>query len=370
MGIFNAESPIVKLSQHVENNIPKQKMNRYIFLITFFICLVFFFCEYLIYFIVQFQCDWPALSQNNQSHQLRALILADTHLLGPYRGHWFDKLRREWQMSVSWSAAITLHSPKAVFFLGDIFDEGKWANQNQYEDYVERFTQLFPSNSPHYVLVGNHDVGFHYMMDAIKLNRFYQTFNLSSSDIFRVGGIPFVTVNSMAMEGDGCHICKEAEKRITSIASGLKANEKPVLLQHFPLFRKSDESCQGEDSAPDEEKVVNFRPKFDCLSKTSSNWLLRNLKPRVVFSGHTHHSCVYNHSGVTEFSVPSFSWRNRNNPSYLLVIISTDEYAVYKCFMPKESTVIRIYVIFVIVLMISSIFFGYKRFRARHVKTL
>ena len=57
-----------------------------------------------------------------------------------------------------------------------------------------------------------------FRMDDIKLKRFYQTFNLSSSDIFRLGGIPFVTINSMAMEGDGCHICKEAEKRITSIA--------------------------------------------------------------------------------------------------------------------------------------------------------
>lgn len=25
---------------------------------------------------------------------LRAMVLADTHLLGPFRGHWFDKLRR------------------------------------------------------------------------------------------------------------------------------------------------------------------------------------------------------------------------------------------------------------------------------------
>ena len=111
-------------------------------------------------------------------------MIADTHLLGPYHGHWFDKLRREWQMSVSWTAANNLHSPKVVFFLGinnqitfflimsynsnfyclgDIFDEGKWANQKQYENYVERFTQMFPANSPHHVLVGNHDVGFHYM---------------------------------------------------------------------------------------------------------------------------------------------------------------------------------------------------------------
>ena len=49
-----------------------------------------------------------------------------------------------------------------LFSKGDIFDEGKWVNQKQYENYVERFKQMFPTNNPH-VLVGNHDVGFHYM---------------------------------------------------------------------------------------------------------------------------------------------------------------------------------------------------------------
>ena len=29
---------------------------------------------------------------------LKTMLLADTHMLGPIRGHWFDKLRREWQM--------------------------------------------------------------------------------------------------------------------------------------------------------------------------------------------------------------------------------------------------------------------------------
>ncbi|KZS21114.1 metallophosphoesterase 1 isoform X1 [Daphnia magna] len=343
-------------------------MNRYLLLVIFSPGLVFFYCEYLIYFFVQSSCDWPKLPQSNQS--LRALILADTHLLGPYRGHWFDKLRREWQMSMSWLAANTLHSPDVVFFLGDIFDEGKWANQKQYEHYVERFKQMFPANSPHHVLVGNHDVGFHYMMDGIKLNRFYKTFNLSSSDVLRLGGITFVTINSMAMEGDGCSICKEAEKRINSIASSLKDNEKPILLQHFPLFRKSDAVCEGEDSMPDEEKHTEFRPKLDCLSRTSSIWLLKSLKPRVVFSGHTHHSCVYNHSGVTEFSVPSFSWRNRNNPSYFLVTISPDEHAVFKCFMPQESTVIRVYTISLLVFILTSLLLCYRRYRTGHIKML
>lgn len=47
--------------------------------------------------------------------------------------------------------------------LGDIFDEGKWVNQKEYDEYVENFRYMFPANYPQQVLVGNHDVGFHYM---------------------------------------------------------------------------------------------------------------------------------------------------------------------------------------------------------------
>lgn len=50
------------------------------------------------------------------------------------------------------------------------------------------------------------------------LMRFYKSFNISSSDFLKFKGIPFVTVNSMAMEKDGCTICKEAERKILDIA--------------------------------------------------------------------------------------------------------------------------------------------------------
>lgn len=44
------------------------------------------------------------------------------------------------------------------------------------------------------------------------------------------------------------------------------------------------------------------------------------IKPRLVFGGHTHHGCHIKHTnGVDEYSVSSFSWRNKYNPSYMLV---------------------------------------------------
>jgi hypothetical protein len=48
------------------------------------------------------QCSWPNGNdfgaKDEQSGQkeevLKAIFIADTHLLGPIKGHWFDKLRR------------------------------------------------------------------------------------------------------------------------------------------------------------------------------------------------------------------------------------------------------------------------------------
>lgn len=50
------------------------------------------------------QCNWPSLDPHKavssvdtpklDEHPVRAIFISDTHLLGPKRGHWFDKLRR------------------------------------------------------------------------------------------------------------------------------------------------------------------------------------------------------------------------------------------------------------------------------------
>jgi hypothetical protein len=58
---------------------------------------VLLFCEFFIYHIVIFQCSWPELKTTAHGAQeplLKAMFLADTHLLGERRGHWLDKLRR------------------------------------------------------------------------------------------------------------------------------------------------------------------------------------------------------------------------------------------------------------------------------------
>lgn len=108
------------------------------------------------------------------------------------------------------------------------------------------------------------------------------------------------------------------------------------MLQHYPLYRESDSICTEPDAAPLPERNNIFEERWDCLSKESTEYLVESLHPRAAFGGHTHHSCVVRHSFVptsyhkiefVEYTVPSFSWRNRLDPKYYLVSIKI----VLKC---------------------------------------
>uniref|UniRef100_A0A8C9G0C9 Metallophosphoesterase 1 n=1 Tax=Pavo cristatus TaxID=9049 RepID=A0A8C9G0C9_PAVCR len=145
----------------------------------------------------------------------------------------------------------------------------------------------------------------------------------------------FVLVNSVAMEGDGCTLCRAAEAKLVALSHRLNCSQQvrkrcsdaekppasqPILLQHYPLYRKSDAECSGEDAAPPEEKTIPFKEKYDVLSQEASQKLLWWFHPRLILSGHTHSACQVLHGGgIPEISVPSFSWRNRNNPSFIMV---------------------------------------------------
>ncbi|CAG7837116.1 unnamed protein product [Allacma fusca] len=343
-----------------------------------------FWCEYLVYISVIYQCSWPLPvgDYNDSEDGIRAMVLADTHLLGPYRGHWFDKLRREWQMHRAFQTAVGIFQPEVVFFLGDLFDEGMWVSDEAFQHYVDRFKHLFkvPDAIQVIVVPGNHDMGFHYALAPRLYNRFNQAFNSSSMQIINLKEVTFILVNSMAMHDDGCYLCHSAQVRLKNIADKLDCAQnpsqskcsnkrissnteysKPIILQHFPMFRESDMVCTDPDSAPQVEKEKPFRPKWDCLSKDSTDTLLSALKPRLILSGHTHHACLVHHQVekntevIPEYSVPSFSWRNRNEPSFFLGIFTRRDYTLSKCFMPRESTVIFTYISGILALVIYSL---------------
>ncbi|XP_043395824.1 metallophosphoesterase 1 isoform X3 [Chelonia mydas] len=314
------------------------------------VVLVLIFCEFLVYYVVIFQCHWPEVkieahrsSKQSSASVLKAMFLSDTHLLGEIKGHWLDKLRREWQMERAFQTALSLLEPDIVFILGDVFDEGKWSFSEAWADDVRRFQKMFrhPVCTELMVVVGNHDIGFHYEMTTYKLKRFAKVFNFTSGKLITRKGVNFVMVNSVALEGDGCTVCSRAEAKLMKLSHKLNCSQ-----QHYPLYRRNDAECAGEDSALPEEKNIPFKEKYDVLSREASQKLLWWFHPRLILSGHTHSACEVLHNGkIPEISVPSFSWRNRNNPSFIMGSITPTDFSLYKCFLPLESRVVTIYCI-------------------------
>ncbi|XP_008057307.1 metallophosphoesterase 1 isoform X2 [Carlito syrichta] len=347
---------------------PLKKRSLLLLRLVAIVFAVLLFCEFLIYYLVIFRCHWPEVKTPASDGKratldpvLKAMFLADTHLLGEVQGHWLDKLRREWQMERAFQTALWLLQPEVVFILGDIFDEGKWSSAQAWADDVARFQKMFrhPSHVQLKVVAGNHDIGFHYAMSTYTVKRFEKVFN--SERLFSWKGVNFVMVNSIALEGDSCVICSEAEAELIEISHRLNCSQQehrssrcrnrqplpmsaPVLLQHYPLYRRSDANCSGEDAAPPEERNIPFKEKYDVLSRQASQKLLWWLRPRLVLSGHTHSACeVLHEGGLPELSIPSFSWRNRNNPSFVMGSITSSDYALSKCYLPLENTVLTTY---------------------------
>lgn len=87
------------------------------------------------------------------------------------------------------------------------------------------------------------------------------------------------------------------------------------------MYRMSDIDCDEPDEAPFPQKSQKYIEGKDCLSKGATYQLLKQIRPRLVMTGHSHHGCtrpLMNDEGV-EITLPSFSWRNKDNPSYGLV---------------------------------------------------
>ncbi|CAF0938484.1 unnamed protein product [Adineta steineri] len=361
-------------------------MLHFLVKILFLTLLILIYCEFIIYYFVLLGCSWPQLSKLEQDFTiqppkdstkkpLRVMFIADTHLICSYKEHSFNKLRREWQMYRSFQSAQFLFEPHIVFFLGDVTDGGQLCSDDEWHKTVERFYSLFSTSNDTriYVLPGNHDIGFHYEVTDGHLKRFEHSFQAPHVRLLTIDDdkIHFILINSIAFEGDQCRLCQRAENELNEVVNDLKrtgAWTKPILLSHFPLYRMNDEHCSRSSSTSSLKTTSQFpllRERFDVLSQEATEHLLTTIQPRLAFSAHMHNYCYiqHNHTNnklIPEWTIPSFSWEIRDDPSFMLMTITTNNQRVAHCSLPRETTVFWSYVIGAF-LIIFYILFGGRR---------
>ena len=119
------------------------------------------------------------------------------------------------------------------------------------------------------------------------------------------------------------------------------------------------------------------------VNAVDSDYILSTLRPRLILSGHTHYSCHYRHEkyDVTEITVSTFNWRNRDDPSFVLALIDKDlpvgsgdergphpNIRLQRCYLPSESTVVGTYCVGAVVVVLEvSIAWTCRRRRRRNL---
>uniref|UniRef100_A0A8C7N786 Metallophosphoesterase 1 n=1 Tax=Oncorhynchus kisutch TaxID=8019 RepID=A0A8C7N786_ONCKI len=114
--------------------------------------------------------------------------------------------------------------------------------------------------------------------------------------------------------------------------------------QHYPVYHLNDAECTGKDVTSPEERHQVFHEHYDMLYQEAS----QRFQLPLILSGNTHSAYEVVHDNKhPEISVPSFSWRNCNNPSFILGRESGHNLPLSLCrapsFLLEESSVVAIY---------------------------
>lgn len=335
------------------------------------------------YFIFKVNCsDWPGPEDSdngNQEKLTRMLILADTHIMGPVKSVYIDKLRREWQMKQAFSISNKIYRPDVIIILGDLLDEGSFSHDKEFHEAVEDFDRIFSYDKTHQeriIIAGNHDVGFHnqmilypYLMKRFR-EKYFATSNIELVNSSKFRKLNIVASNSMSFYNDSCPFCAQSVAATNSLQFNFEQMKKdksnsfsaPILLIHIPLYRQDDRTCEYPTSMSETVKKKNIQGE-DVLHEDISNFLLERLKPRLILSGHTHMKCDTVHpvpsdqtKSIEELTISSYNHKYaEKRPGFLLMSVNSTHIFKKHCNLVEEWVIASVYLVSFITICIRLI---------------
>ncbi|KAK9096727.1 hypothetical protein Sjap_022224 [Stephania japonica] len=94
---------------------------------------------------------------------------------------------------------------------------------------------------------------------------------------------------------------------------------------------------------------------FQTLPPNATEYIFQGLKPRIVFSAHSHEFCDHIHrDGIREVTVPAMTWDARDDPGFIVASFGRNRaVTVSQCSLARESRVLMAYGS-VLILLIST----------------
>nr|XP_011464590.1 PREDICTED: metallophosphoesterase 1-like [Fragaria vesca subsp. vesca] len=338
----------------------------------------------------------PAHSQAHPD-DLKVMMVANLLLLGSHSSY-LDLLFRDHFVSKFFARSFRTLGPDMLLVLGDVSARGHHLPRSEYASVIRQFHRVLGPflDLPLHVALGDRDVGEcgGLSEEAVGwIARRMPGLDSAGCGAFEIGNVSFVSLNAVALlcgnsglrfsvekaverESVDFRVENEAvrggeseverkEARVYEFGwreNAMSAGSGPVVLLHFPLSRNVTPSFGGSSNIFDGREDVGRGP-YDLLQKLPPNateYIFQALKPRIVFSAHTHEFYDHFHpDGTREVTVPAMTWNARNDPGFVIAIFRRNGGAVSisYCSLARESHVLVAYA-FLLILSVSMLAFS------------
>lgn len=272
--------------------------------------------------------------------------------------------------------------PDTTFFLGDLFDGGRYWDDSTWIEEYKRFNSIFPKKPKSKTVMtipGNHDIGFGNDIMEHSLSRFKTYFGEPSSNM-DLGNHTFVLLDTISLSDRVNPKISEIPKKFLD-EFALEDHPLPrILLSHVPLYRDPNKQVCGEKRESKDPFPLQQGDQYQTVIDSDiSQDVLSKVQPKILFSGDDHDYChiihTYLSDGVSktaeEITVKSCAMNmGINRPAIQLLSLynprdtSFEEktYQTNICYMPDPFRALGMYVL---TLILSIAWLGYIHFFPR-----
>ncbi|XP_047322251.1 metallophosphoesterase 1-like isoform X2 [Impatiens glandulifera] len=332
--------------------------------------------------------------QKDHPDDLKVMLVSDLLLLGSDSGFW-NTIFTDYYMSKFFKKSYELLKPDLLLMLGDVFAKGSQVKRSEWPNLVQQLHRLLGpfSGLPFHVTLGDREIGECNELEETFVNwvaRKFPALDSVGCGAFEIADIGFVSLNTVALlcggnsklrfsvekliERESVYrqpenkqvrdVYKSTEMKLTSVDFQWRENvamsgSGSVLLLHFPLHQTVNSRCS---------KTLHKNSRFSSLGNNAggpydtsqslpanvTEYIFQALRPRIVFSAHTHEFCDRTHlDGTREVTVPAMAWGAKNDPGFVFANFRKNGsiISVSHCSLTGESTFLVVYISLVTLLM-------------------
>ncbi|CAI5759391.1 unnamed protein product [Candida verbasci] len=242
----------------------------------------------------------------------------------------------------------------ANIFLGDLFDGGRYWDDEYWLEEYQRFNKIFPAYDKVEIrsIPGNHDIGFQNISIEV-VDRFAKYFGQANLD-FVLGNHTIILFDSISLSHENTTVNKAANDYLDKFDNYSRPR---ILLSHVPLYRHPDKQLCG----PKREKSGLFPLQRGDQYQTVIEYhhaqrMLNKFKPSLILAGDDHDYCdiiqKYTDGSAREIAVKSCAMTSGiKYPAIQMLSLfndGTDEntFETEMCYLPKPLVNFYAYVLF------------------------